>query len=398
VIWWGGRQGLWRFAGGQLSRVPPPGGLVVQRINGAAIIRDVQAITKDRSGALWVSITREGVFQLADGVWTPFGNVRDLPRQPAVTELTDSAGRVWFGYTDNRVAVLDRKQLRIYSSHDGLEVGSVTALNDDGRSVWVGGEFGLARFDGDRFTMIASERPEQFSAVSGIVETAAGDLWLNQSSCIAQIKSSELRNARENSLYRVKPEIFGSLDGLPGAPAPIRPLPTALASSDGVLWFADGNGVLWIDPAHIPRNPMPPPVAIQSLTVDGTRYAPTPGLQLPVHAANIQIDYTALSLSIPERVHFRYWLEGADREWHDAGPRRQAFYPNSGPLSLSRDRVQQRCGLERTGRDAKLPSLTGMVSNDLVPSVLARNGVSRDLGDVPVEGAANRGADGSSVR
>jgi signal transduction histidine kinase len=48
-------------------------------------------------------------------------------------------------------------------------------------------------------------------------------------------------------------------------------------------------------------------------------------------ARDLQIDYTALSLSIPERVYFRYKLDGYDRGWHDAGTRRQAFYSHLPP-------------------------------------------------------------------
>jgi signal transduction histidine kinase len=54
-------------------------------------------------------------------------------------------------------------------------------------------------------------------------------------------------------------------------------------------------------------------------------------IQLDKGTRSLEIDYTALSLSIPERVHFRYKLEGFDKDWQEAGNRRQAFYTNLPP-------------------------------------------------------------------
>jgi PAS domain S-box-containing protein len=89
--------------------------------------------------------------------------------------------------------------------------------------------------------------------------------------------------------------------------------------------------VAWINPAHIPRNLLPPPVVIRSITANGVRYTSSTDLKLPPRTRNLTIDYTALSLAIPERVRFRYKLEGSDTQWQDAGVRRQAFYTNLSP-------------------------------------------------------------------
>ncbi|WP_246387864.1 triple tyrosine motif-containing protein [Chiayiivirga flava] len=125
-------------------------------------------------------------------------------------------------------------------------------------------------------------------------------------------------------------ERFDFLDGLPGTPAQYRPLPTAVQGSDGRLWFATTSGVVWIDPRTILRNPLPPPVAIRAVFADGHRHDPR-ALRLPADTARLEIDYTALSLSVPERVRFRYRLDGIDTAWQDVGDRRRAFYTNPGP-------------------------------------------------------------------
>ena len=78
---------------------------------------------------------------------------------------------------------------------------------------------------------------------------------------------------------------------------------------------------------------MPPPVSITSVSADGSRYTRLADLRLPAHTANLQIDYSALSLSAPERVRFRYKLDGIDKGWQDVGTRREAYYSNLGPGS-----------------------------------------------------------------
>ena len=108
--------------------------------------------------------------------------------------------------------------------------------------------------------------------------------------------------------------------------------PRGVEGSDGVLWFVTTSGVARLDPRRIARNPLPPPVVIRSVIADDRAYSPHDGpVALPALTKTIRIDYSALSLSIPERVKFRYRLEGWESEWHDADTRRTAFYTQLGP-------------------------------------------------------------------
>jgi signal transduction histidine kinase len=99
------------------------------------------------------------------------------------------------------------------------------------------------------------------------------------------------------------------------------------------LWFATTKGIAWLDPAKLQeyRNHLPPPVMISSVSSNGKTYVGSKDLTLPAHTEKLEIDYTALSLAVPERVLFRYMLDGVDKEWQDAGTRRQAFYNSLSP-------------------------------------------------------------------
>jgi signal transduction histidine kinase len=100
---------------------------------------------------------------------------------------------------------------------------------------------------------------------------------------------------------------------------------------DGRLWFANGSVVQMIDPAHVVRNFTPPPVHVEQIIADHKMYLPGGGVRLPAHTRDVEIDYTALSFTVPQKVHFRYRLEGRDPDWQDAGTRRQAFYTDLRP-------------------------------------------------------------------
>ena len=321
VVWMGGPPGLWRSAGGRFERVTLPdiGTL------------GIQAITEDAAGHLWISVVRRGVYRRDGERWVPFGDRPGLPREPAIVLTTDESGRTWFGYTADRVAVMQGDSVRLYTAGDGLSVGNVLAIQVRGAHVWVGGELGLAVLAGGRFRLVRGRNGAKFRGTSGIVETPEGELWLNGAGGITRMPAGEVRRVMEDSSYQVEHERLDFRDGLEGATQQIRPQPTAITGTDGRLWFATTIQLGWIDPRAVARNPVPPPVVIRRLTAGNTVYPIGPPLSLPVGTKALRIDYTALSLSIPERVRFRYQLVGSDSGWQDAGARREAFYTNLGP-------------------------------------------------------------------
>ena len=321
VVWIGSPHGLWRSARGRFERVRLP---EVKNIG-------IQAVTRDGAGDLWISIVRSGVWRRSGDRWEAFGGRDGLPREPAVVLTTDESGRTWLGYTANRVGLLDGDSLRLFTAKDGLNVGIVLAIHARGPRVWVGGERGVALLTRDRVQTVTGRNGLRFRGTSGIVETPAGEVWLHGAIGITRIPAEEVRHAESDPQYQVDHERLDYRDGLAGAAPQIRPQPTVVAGTDDRLWFATTLGVAWLDPDSVPRNRAAPPVAIRRLAAGARSYQPGPDLRLPVRTTSLRIDYTALSLSIPDRVRFRYQLVGSDAGWQDAGGRREAFYTNLGP-------------------------------------------------------------------
>ncbi len=86
-----------------------------------------------------------------------------------------------------------------------------------------------------------------------------------------------------------------------------------------------------IDPRHLPKNIVPPPVTIEALKADDQTLAPSSGLRLEPGTRNLQFEYAALSLTAPEHVQFRYKLEGYDEDWRGPVSAREVAYTNLPP-------------------------------------------------------------------
>ncbi|MGO9433249.1 MAG: histidine kinase, partial [Terracidiphilus sp.] len=326
TFWFGGEGGLWHLVNGRLSRIVLPAEVADKAWS-------LQAITEDRPGGIWVSFGSAGEYRLAKGIWTLSGGHRELglPGSSVLSEFTDNLGRVWFGNRNHSLAVLDDDRLQIFGPGDGVQVGAITAINGRSPEIWVGGEFGLEQFDHGQFHTIHAVDNELLRGISGIVETANGDLWLNGLGGIIHLRRAEILEALKNPAHPVSGERFGRREGLPGLPRQMRPIPTAIEGTDGRLWFTVNNGVVWLDPARASNKIPPPRATIQSISADDKGYVLDQPLRFPAHTSSVQITYAAVSLSDPEAIHFRYKLQEADKGWHEVETTAAVGYRNLPP-------------------------------------------------------------------
>lgn len=287
----------------------------------------VKALTEDSLGRLWISM-EAGTFRLERAGRTSLESLGG-PQGTATAAYTDSQGRIWFGFA-NMVAMLNGDRIRIFSANDGVHVGAVTSIQGRGAEIWIGGEFGLEFLEGSRFHPVIPSDGSALGGVSGLVTAPNNGLWFSENQGIRHIPEGQFRQLDSG---KVEFETFGVLDGLTADLRGSLSSPSAVQTTDGRIWFATTKGVAWINPKRVVRNAVPPPVFIESVIADGRNYGISTSMKLAPRIANLQIGYTATSLTIPERVRFRYKLEGQDKEWQDAGTRREAFYTNLGPGS-----------------------------------------------------------------
>ncbi|SHH09638.1 sensor histidine kinase [Massilia sp. CF038] len=320
AIWIGDLNARWlRQPDGSWQRYPHPA-----RLHGYA----THAMLQNRDGSMWVAMQTFGLFRVEGTEWQANGNLQGMPASAARALAAGASGQVWVGHRDGLISRIDGKRIRIFGPADGINIGPVQILFADGARIWAGGEQGVRCFDNGRW--LAVNAP--LRGIAGMARTADGELWLHGSEGITRITAAEVARLLREPDAPVAYERFDALDGLRGSAEQIRPLPTLTQALDGRLWFASASHVASMDPRHIPRNPLPPPVEILALHANGKTLA-GPALKLPTGTSQLQFDYTALSLSMPERVRFRYRLHGVDSDWREAGQRREAYYTNLAPGS-----------------------------------------------------------------
>jgi len=321
-VWTGGRDGMWHYRDGRRERLVLPDYVTVKQFF---------ALARDLEGGLWVSVRNVGVMRLKDGVWQLGGGHKEL-EATARWISRDHKGRMWFGRSNNSIVVLDAGAIRSYGPDNGLTVGETLQILDGGKDVWAGGSNGLYHFDGSRFQRLSGEGDEEFLGVSGLIEYG-GALWLNSSSGITAVSQAELALAVATPGHRLKFRRLNHLDGLRGTATNSFPVPTAIIGSDGRLWFSTSAGIFWLDADQPSTNKIPPRMYIRAIDVDGTRinWSPNTVSFMPPNPGRVRIDYTAISLSMPERVRFQYRIDGLDRDWQEGGAVRSATYTGLAP-------------------------------------------------------------------
>jgi ligand-binding sensor domain-containing protein len=295
----------------------------------------VEAITTDSSDNLWVVVwetDKSRVMRVRNGIWTDFRDSSGLPNHRCRILFGDALGRVWLGFESGEVAVYENGGFHRYSVSDGLPPGRIlTIAGDRAGRVWVGEEGGLSRFDGHRFAKLTKENGLPGSSASAVVEDNDGFLWIAGDLGIIRVSPKELEKALRSSSYRMQRLFLDTSDGLPGLPRQEAPFPTATKAADGRLWFATSDGIAVIDPARLSMNVVPPPIRIQMVKADNRTFAISPELHFRPKVRSIDIGFAALSLSVPERVRFRYKLEGYDTDWNGPVETRSATYTNLAP-------------------------------------------------------------------
>ncbi|RFP10611.1 MULTISPECIES: sensor histidine kinase [unclassified Duganella] len=326
ILWLGGTEALQRRGrDGAVTAIPYPPELKGLRVH---------ALQQDRDGALWASFSSgKGVYKLVDGAWIKSGGLHGLSDLLTTSMARDGQGNLWMAHLRSQISVVNGGAVSTLGSNDGLQLGTIMQVYFDGQAMWAGGENGVALYRAGRFVALHGERNESFRGVSGIVRLPNGDLWLHGADGLYRVAAADVQAWLKDGRTAVPFERFDAQDGMQGHAPQLRPVPSLLRSRDGVLWYATTGSVGTIDPANILRNPLAPPVEVVSVLTDGVRHAlpAGPELGLPAGTKNLQIDFTALSLSIPERVRVRYRLIGLDHAWQEPVGRRQAYYTNLAP-------------------------------------------------------------------
>jgi PAS domain S-box-containing protein len=304
----------------------------------------VESLTEDTSGNTWIANRDVGLLRLSSHnelqqiPWATFGR-----KDPAVVLAPDPLhGGLWLGFSHGGVAWFrDGHVQSSFSAADSLGGGRVNQLRFDAEgALWIASEGGLSRLKNGRIVTLTSKSGLPCDAVQWTMEDDAQLVWIMMPCGLVRVARSELdvwASAADKTDRTIHATVFDSSDGLRLLAVVGDYTPRVAKSSDGKLWFSVPDGISVVDPRHLPFNKLLPPVHVEQVIADRKEYgenlsgdAPS-NLRLPPLVRELEINYTALSLAVPEKVRFRYRLDGVDNDWQDAGTRRDAFYTRLGP-------------------------------------------------------------------
>ena len=293
----------------------------------------VRSMYRDRAGTLWVGTDDGGLVAVRGGRFQVYGRREGLSGNTVLAILQDHAGALWVGTEGGGLNRFEDGRFRAYTTADGLSDDTVVSLYEDSDGcLWIGTDGGgLNRFKDGRFTHFTRKTGLFDDVQYEILEDGRGNLWMSCSRGIFRVRRSDLEDVAEGRRSTVTSVSFGRADGMRSAECSGFTQPAGWKARDGRLWFPTVEGAVVIDPDRIKTNTRPPPVVIEQVRVDHVAVPKSDESEVVPGRGDLEFHYTALSFVDPDRVLFRYMLEGFDREWVDAGTRRTAFYTNIPP-------------------------------------------------------------------
>ncbi len=286
--------------------------------------RPVSAIAESDNGDLWVG-TADGLLQIAGDRVRWYRRAEGLVHDDVRFLLPARRGGLWIGTTGG-LSLLRDGRFTNYTRANGLRAEFVTGiLEEEDGTVWIatyGG--GLARMKNGAFTHYTTTAGLPDDHVWRVLDDGGGFLWMSSPRGIFRVRRADLEAFAEGHAGSVPVVSYGLAEGLPTLESNGGAQPAGWRTRDGRLWFPTLDGAVVIDPHRSSERP-PPGVRIEAVRVDDR---PVSGavVEIPAGGRNLEIDYTAPSLAAPERVRFRYRLDGHDEDWREAGSRRIAYY------------------------------------------------------------------------
>ena len=321
-IWMSTRRGIGFLDRGSFVPIP--------RFRSGSVVSFVE----DDAGGIWIS-DQTTLYHLehktvAEEIpWIKLGHT-DF----AWTMLFDSRrGGLWLGFRQGGVGFFKDGSIRLsYGRDQGFGQKQVRGfkLDDDG-SLWAASGEGLNLIRNNQTSRLSTANGLPCDIVHWLQEDNDHSFWLYTACGLVRIERSEILKWIADPKSTVRTTVLDDADGVRSSVAPADSNPVVVKLADGKILFLPRNGVGVLDPHNLHQNKLPPAVQIEQITAGNNTYDAVNGLRLPSGIRNLAIDYTALSFVAPEKMHFRYKLEGQNRNWHDVINDREVQYTNLGP-------------------------------------------------------------------
>ncbi len=323
-MWVGVDDELYLFKDGRFRRLPAPNHQPLGMVVG---------ITEDIDGNIWAECrgNPRKLVRIRDFLVREVFPAPQVP--PGHNLASDPHGGIWMETLKGDIALFRNGILetRIPLSKGGSPLNRQIVALADG-SILLGSENGLVGWRAGKVQRMTTKNGLPCDFMITLIEDKEKRWWLYTRCGVVEFSDSELQRWWANPDAMVQNRVYDAFDG---AQPNIGSFNAAAYTPDGRVWFTSGVVVQMVDPARLSQKALPAQTYIESLVADRKEFEVTPNLKLPPNPRDLQIDYTSPTFSIPQKVNFRYRLDGYDRNWHEAGTRRQAFYTDLPPGKYS---------------------------------------------------------------
>ncbi|MFO1468898.1 MAG: two-component regulator propeller domain-containing protein [Steroidobacteraceae bacterium] len=292
----------------------------------------VTAVEQDRRGRIWVG-TNTGIDLVEQGTVTSMRSILPVPGAVGVNLIhEDRRGQFWIATEAHGLFLHDGQHTRHLGTAEGLPSDWVIALLEDPTGdIWLGTTGGMALWRGGKITSLAKSSPAFRETILQLLPDDSHHLWISTNKGLIRVSRTTLAALAAGESADVQVQSYGAADGLRSAEFAGGNSNAGCRTADGLLWFPGIRGIVRVDPSSQRLNALTPPVHVEAVHVDDRLMPLTPGVQVPPGNYRWEFVYTGLSLLAPQRVQFRYRLDGYDQEWIEAGSRRTAYYTGLPP-------------------------------------------------------------------
>lgn len=352
--------GLWIGTGrpAHLVRLQPSGhneiGRVVEmygRREGLPVYHGIRCILVDHNGVLWLGGNGGGLCSFQKGEFTSIGKEQGLPSD-LVRVIYEDRNKVLWVATNDGLCRFHGGEMEVFTMDQGLSHNAVYSIHEDKEgTLWLGTQAGLTRYRNGVFTPYAVEDGLVHNVLFRVLEDNAENLWISCDQGVFRIAKEDFDLFDEGKLSQLRCESYGVADGMKTAQCEGGSQPAGCKTANGAFWFPTVNGALNIHPERLQRNQLPPPTYIERVMANGAIQDMKQPMRFEAGSRDFHFHYTALSYRAPEKVQFKYRLEGLDKDWIEAGSRREAYYNSVPPgryqfrvIACNNDRVWNTAG------------------------------------------------------
>ena len=319
-LWVGVDDGLYLFKDGRFRRLPHPDGEPLGMVVG---------LTEDVDGNIWAACGRpRKLVRIRDF------QVRDVFPAEQVAQgahhlAADPHGGIWIATSTGDVVLMRNGTVdaRIPLDPRSSPLNRHIVAGADG-SVLVGSENGLLGWRAGEVRRMTTKSGLPCDFVIAFTQDKEKHWWLYTRCGVVGFSDAELQKWWANPDAVIQNRVYDVFDG---AQPNIGSFNAATSTPDGRVWFSSGVVVQVLDPSRISQPARPAAASVESVIVDRKEFAAIDDFEAGPQARDLQIDYTSPTLLIPQKVTFRYKLDGYDDDWHEAGVRRRAFYTDVPP-------------------------------------------------------------------